>query len=313
VRGHGAFLALLDVPALQDAPAPQDAPALQDAPAPQDAPALQDAGGDTAGAAADAAWTYVSLGQRSTPFGRLPEIFSGGKALVLTAQGHQIVTLPHVLPQERATRFRGTLRLGPELDCDATIQVEDGRSSSMAQKDSLRTLQGFRKGMVLQGLAGRLFPGGRLRKGDFVGLDDPAAPFRVDLEVAAPKLLQPSNDEFLLKAVLQPASLVRNYCGRTERQHPLHLRNAHVTLDKLVVEPGEHYQIRRLPDDTALSSTLGTYSLTYRRNADDAVVVEREMTLQPGQISPEEFKTFVAFCQQADAAEQESLVFQKRS
>ena len=253
--------------------------------------------------------TFLSLSGRNMPFARVPEHLEGGAALILTDEGHKLVSLPSGDPRRYATSVNATVSLGGGTDGEVDLVVRDRRSGALVQKDRFRTIRGFQKGVVLQSLANRLFPGSRLKKGDFPGLDDPEAPFSIELDLSTPNLLQQSGDDLLLKSVVTPAQLVNNYCGRTQREHPFQLSAQHVIFDRIRILPGELRAVR-LPADAALSCELGTYSLSCHEQQ-EKLLVERELTLRPGRIKPANFAAFVNFCQAVDTAENESLIFRK--
>lgn len=254
---------------------------------------------------------FVSLAERRTPFGRLPEHLEGGTALLLTARGQRTMTLPAADPEASAQSVVGTVTLTQGSAARVEVEVINRSVLAIGRKDALRNLPAFQKNIALQSFASQLFPGARLEKGDFPGLDDPSAPLVMALALEAPRILQEAGGDFLLKPVIQPEMMVARYAGRAEREHPYRTLFVRAARDRLRVEPGGGYEVRRLPQDTALSSALGTYSLTYREDG-ATVVVEREITLRPGRIEPAEFAAFLEFCEKCDAAEGESIVLRQR-
>lgn len=250
---------------------------------------------------------YVSLAQRRTPFGRLPEQLEGGKALLFEPVPGSIVPVPAGSPDRSATGTEGTVELETGLAARVDLRLVSRAFAAFAQKDALRTLPPFQKDLAVRGIANRLFPGAAVEKAELQGLEDPDEPFVVAIVAKAPRALERRGDEALFKPVLQPAQMVRSFCGAPRRDHPLHLRSQVALRDAVRVRPDAARAIAVVPADTTLASPLGTYALSFRRDGAD-VEVRRELTLLPGRLSPEEFPAFVEFCRKIDAAEGERLV-----
>ncbi|MGQ9591209.1 MAG: hypothetical protein ACUVYA_13065 [Planctomycetota bacterium] len=250
---------------------------------------------------------HVSLAQRRTPFGLLPEQFEGGKALLVEPVPGKIAPIPAGSPERAATGTEGALELEAGLSARVDLRLVSRAFAAFAQKDLLRTLPPFQKDLAVRGIANRLFPGAAVEKAELRGLDDPDEPFVVAIVAKAPRALERRGDEALFKPVLQPAQMVRSFCGAPRREHPLHLRSQVVIRDAIRVRPDPDREIAVVPADTTLASPLGTYALSFRKDGAD-VDVRRELTLLPGRLSTEEFPAFVEFCRKIDAAEGERLI-----
>ncbi len=255
--------------------------------------------------------TYLSLTDRQTPFGRLPEFLEGGKALILSTRSHKITHIDAGRPEESAVKLTARFTLSETTDVACDLQLETLSVSMYAQKEQFKTLPAFQKDVVLRGFANQMFPGAKVKVAEMPGLEDMDKPFGLRASLTAPKLLKKSKDEYLLKPVFQPSNLVKQFAGRSKREHPFHFRSQRIQRDSIRLEPGETYKLDRTPSDVTLASSLGTYSLTYRSEG-ETVVVTREVTLLPGRLTASEFAGFVEFCEKADAGERESVVFKKR-
>jgi tetratricopeptide (TPR) repeat protein len=256
---------------------------------------------------------WVSLHHRQTPFGRLPEVFSGGKAFVLGPRGDRIALLPPIAPEAYATSITGVMRLGDGLDVALEIELIARSAQTYAQKDVFRTLPGFQKTLLAQRLAGQMFPGARFQRQEIRNLDSWDEPLTFSYALTAPQMLKASGGDLLLRPVPSPALLVRAFGGAAERRHPFHLdeRGLRVARDRLRIEPGSAYRLERLPADVALAGALGVYSLAFELEG-DVVIVERQLTLTPGRLEPVAFRAFIDFCERVDAAERESIVWRRR-
>jgi len=253
---------------------------------------------------------YVSLAQRFTPFGRLPEYLDGGKALVVREGQGRIEMLPGTRPEDSAISSSGELRLGKELEVDANVRLEMRALSAFGAKEQFRNMPAFQRDVALRQFANSIFPGARIATAQVTGLEEKESPFGMSIELTAPKFVRESGERFLVKAVLQPGNLVRSFGGRSVRQHPFHFRGQRVMRDSMRIVPGEGYRIERPPSAVSLVSALGMYSLTSKIE-DGAITVRRELTLLPGRIDPADFPAFLSFCEKVDAAETESVVLVK--
>jgi hypothetical protein len=261
--------------------------------------------------AGGAGTVYISLAQRNTPFGRLPEHLQGGKALVVEKRGQRIVHLPAARPEEDATTLDVKVALGDALDAEVDVDLAVRSVLAQGQKDRLKTIQAFQKTLLLNQVAVQMFPGAKVKKAEIEGLEESEEPLGFKLSLTAPKLLRQSGDDYLLRPVLQPSRMVRSFSGKARREHPLHFRSQRVQRDTLRIETGGQFRLERLPASVLLPSALGTFSLVYTAQG-DTILVERELTLLPGRLAAAEFPTFVAFCEKVDAAERENVIFRRR-
>ncbi len=255
---------------------------------------------------------FMTLADRQTPFGRLPEHLEGGKALILSERSHRIVSVEPGRPEDSAVKLTASFKLTDTTDVSCDIEFQTLSVSMYGQKEQLKTLPAFQKDVVLRNFANQMFPGAKVKQAEMPGLDDPDKPFGIKASLLAPKLLKKSKDEYLFKPVFQASNLVKQFAGRSKREHPFHFRSQRAQRDSVRVETGETYKLDRTPSDVTLASSLGTYSLTYKVDG-SAVTVTREVTLLPGKLSASELTSFVELCEKVDAAERESIVFKKKS
>jgi hypothetical protein len=253
---------------------------------------------------------YVSLQNRWLPFGRLPEQIQGGRAFILDDEGPRIELLPPARPEDSAYSITATLRLGSGTDARADVAVTSQGVMFHALKDQLKTLPAFQKDLILRQMATRFFPGASVEKAEILGLEGFESP-SLEVKLTAPKFLRPAKDSYLLKPILQPARLVKGFSERAVRQHPFHMRGQQVSREVVRIEPGEGYAVDRLPRGVTIAGALGNFTLAYRMDG-KTVVIERELTMLAGRLSAAEFPAFIEFCEQVDAAEEESVAFMKR-
>ncbi|GEM_PF-2979282 len=254
---------------------------------------------------------YISLQYRDLPFGFLPEFFSKGKALVLDQADSRIVDLPSIPAEVYESATRATWKLGEDVAVNVNFVMETKAAQGWMQKDRFSNLNAFQMTLMTSGLATQLFPGAKVEKGGFVGINDKAQPFALEFELEAPKLMVRSGEDFLLPPVLQPAQLVRSYGAPPTRKHPYEVRQRRAKQDKILVHLGENFEVSKLPSNVSLTGQRANYSLTYKQEA-GTLSIERKLTIEPGSIAPARFPQFLDLLQKADAAEKERIVLRSR-
>ncbi len=126
-------------------------------------------------------------------------------------------------------------------------------------------------------------------------------------ELEAPQVLVREGDTALARPTVGPLQMVRSFIRSPQRQHPYKFTGHLVRRDRLVLGLGKRFRLNRLPEATVLAGPLGSYTLRYRATR-DSVTVEREVQLQPGVVSVDDFSRFLEFCQSVDRAESERIV-----
>ena len=253
---------------------------------------------------------WLTLRYRNVPFGRLPERYSDGTALVLTPRGHRFVDLPRVPAAEYASVGEAVFRLGGELEAEVKLETSFRTESAYGQKDRFRTMRASQRDQLLRGFVNALFPGAKVDKAEVRDLEEISAPLTIAFELTAPNLLRPSKDDLLLRVVRQPSRMVRTYGGAAERKHPYHLPVSPASRSTARIHLGP-YRVHRLPEDVGIASHLGIFSMNYKRDG-DSVAITRELTMRPGRLRQAEFPAFLEFCEAVDAAERENIVLRKK-
>ncbi|MCH2373599.1 MAG: tetratricopeptide repeat protein, partial [Planctomycetes bacterium] len=221
---------------------------------------------------------FVSLRNRSLPFGLLPAALRGGKAMILTRNDAEMKKLPGLRPELLSNSLDLTLRPTAGLAGEVKLHLVSRRAQAYAQKERFKTIQEFQKRLVLQSITNRFYPGASVKGGDFVGLDDVDTPFTIAVELTTPKLLQEDDRGTLIKPIPQPLRLVRSFGGKSQRTHPFHLTNHLLTSDTVHISLERFASTVRIPSNVVLASPLGTYSLSYERHGkarDAELIVHR--------------------------------------
>lgn len=254
---------------------------------------------------------YVSLQYRDLPFGFLPEFYGKGKALILNPAGSVIKELPGLPEEIYESASKATWTLGDDVSVGVDFLMETKAAQGWMQKDRFSTLNAFQINLMTRGLATQMFPGAKVEKGGFVGINDKSQPFALEFKLEAPRLLVRSGEDFLLPPVLQPSQMVRSLGAPPVRKHPYSVRQRRSKNDRIEANLGDNFKISKLPENVKLAHPLGNYSLTYSREKGKLVIVRR-LTIEPGTIAPADFPGFLDLLQKADAAEKERVVLQRK-
>ncbi len=260
--------------------------------------------------ARDEAPTWVTTNLRLVPYGKLPYYLQGGTALVLDADAPALVPVPTQGVESMAESLDAVLVLAPEEDplaAVAELTVVSRSFASYARKLQLRETDQHRRELYLQQVASALFPGARIQSSALPGLADAATPLTLRFELEAPQVLVREGDTALARPTVGPLQMVRSFIRSPQRQHPYKFTGHLVRRDRLVLGLGKRFRLNRLPEATVLAGPLGSYTLRYRATR-DSVTVEREVQLQPGVVSVDDFSRFLEFCQSVDRAESERIV-----
>ena len=252
---------------------------------------------------------YVSLQYRDLPFGFLPEFYGKGKALIISPASSTIKDLPGLPAEIYESASRATWNLGDDVSVNVDFVMETKAAGGWMQKDRFRTLNEFQITLMTRGLATQMFPGAKVEKGGFVGINDKTKPFALEFKLVAPKLLVRSGEDFLLPPVLQPSAMVRSLGAPPTRKHPYRVRQRRAKNDRIETNLGDNFKISKLPENVSLAHPLAKYSLTYTREK-GKLVIDRKFTLEPGTIAPADFPGFLDLLQKADTAEKERVVLQ---
>lgn len=265
---------------------------------------------------------WVTLKARHAPFGKIPYFYQGGKALLFQPKSTPLLLSIPRPPQERSGDFmQAKMKLGtrkksstegsPPLGARVTLKLTSNSFRSYEQKPLFENLDTHRRGVFLSRMGSALFPGARVSSSSLPGIEKRGTPLVIELDLEAPEVLQPAEEEYLLRALTSPLQLVQSYIRTPKREHPYHLHSQVVKRDSIEIDPGKHFRFLRLPEGTIQFCPIGSFSLRYQLQG-NILHVERVFILEPGELSLETFPQLLDFCKAVDEAESERVVLKAR-
>ncbi len=265
---------------------------------------------------------WINLQVRHAPFGMLPLELSGGTAMVLQpGGGFHFTPVPAQSLEESATSLLAEMTLSgreiPDLAARVELELVARQLNSYRTKDRFRTLPDQIKRQAGTAQASRIFPGARVLSSEFPGIEEPGTPFSIRLNLEAPRLLITQGDErALLRAILQPVSLVSRHIQSPRRLHPYRFGGHLVIRDRVRISTGPDFRFERFPNSKSFSSRIGSYSLVFSfeetgKGGSERLLLERHVTILPVTLLPEEFPRIVEFCKTVDEAEEERIILRR--
>lgn len=234
-----------------------------------------------------------------------PTAYHGGRAVRLEPWGAEWVTLPRPPAKEADTVLHTTVALGADGTTRIAGSVVQHAVDASTLKERVKDIPQSQQQMAAEQFVGQMLPGARLQSGGFPELATPGRPFEIAFDATSDQLLQPANDQFVLRAVHFPASLRRQYGGQPQRVHPLVNPAAITMVETSTIDLGD-YRLVGVPSSVTLSGPWGSYQLRYRAEA-GAVHLFRRLELQPCVLTPAECPGFMEACTKIDQCEAERL------
>ena len=254
----------------------------------------------------DEAELFVAFGGRDASWRWIPSALRGQDAVVLS-EGYPRVQVPDSGPATDLRTYRAEVELGPRGS--ATVRAEE-RHRGGAAANLRRVLRGVPAAELTRVLSesyvGRMFPGAQVAGMAVEGMDDADAPLSLAFAAEVPGYGRPAGGGLRLPPLF-PADIARDYARlqtrRTAQGVGGQAFDAEIRFTGLTA-PGETvaaYPPVRLE---------GPFGATYEREArveGDAVVVRRRFRLPEGNVAPEQYATFAAFCRAVSEAETAEL------
>jgi hypothetical protein len=241
-----------------------------------------------------AAW--LTLQEQFAPFGYVPVEARGMPAFELSIGGQRPLTVPAVGDQDRL-EYDGKVRIGPDGSARLSLRQRFVGKYAIRLRAGLTQVPEGRLHEVLETrLLGQALPGAELLAHAIEGQDDLDAPLVVEMQAGLGKFAQVDGERVVLEPPLMPR--LTRLAALPERQTPLLIREAMHQSARLEIalEPGTQVWGARQG-----VVEQGEYRVVARDTVSErALVLDREVSIAAGRISPAEYARFLAFTRDAE-------------
>jgi transglutaminase-like putative cysteine protease len=235
----------------------------------------------------------------------LPEGDQGVMVLVVGPDSAELRTTP-VLPPESNLRTR-KLVIELEADGKGIVRAEE----KVAGVDAARyrntfQAEGTRKDRLERQLASA-YPGLKLDKHSFLGLDDIERPVELSYELRAPEVGRREGQEVRASAT-SLRDLLRELAPLPSRTYPLDLGAKSNYREERVVKVPRGYKVVLVPPGGKVESRFG--KLTVENESRSGEVVSRsELVLEVDRVEAKDYPEFRKFIEQADEVLRQRIAF----
>lgn len=239
---------------------------------------------------------WLTLQEQFAPFGYVPVEARGMRAFELSIEGGRPLTVPDVGDQDRL-EYEGQVQLGPNGSARLTLRQRFVGKYAMRLRAGLTQVPEGRLHEVLQTrLLGQALPGAELFEFAIEGQNELDAPLVVQMQAGVTKFAEVDAGRTVIEPPLMPR--LTRLASLPERQTPLLIREAMHQSARLEIalEPGTQVWGTRQGE-----VKLGEYRVVARDVvSDDKLVLEREVSIAAGRVSPADYARFVAFTREAE-------------
>jgi cellulose synthase operon protein C len=242
----------------------------------------------------DAAWLTVQ--EQFAPFGYVPVEARGMPAFELSIDGRRSLTVPAVGDQDRL-EYEGQVRIGPDGSARLSLRQRFVGKYAIRLRAGLTQVPEGRLHDVLESrLLGGALPGAELFEHSIEGQGDLDAPLVVEMQAGLAKFAEVDRDRIVIEPPLMPR--LTRLASLPERQTPLLIREAMHQSARLeiAIEPGTQVWGARQG-----VVEQGEYRVVARDVVKDRVLVlDREVSIAAGRVSPADYARFLAFTRDAE-------------
>lgn len=231
----------------------------------------------------------------------------GAMALQINEGKAKLVHLPDPPPSESKTvrRIDATLAADGSAIVDWRAEVTGASASSWRARYHA---DAARKQRLLEDLGVEL-PSLAIEKIDTGKLDDVEAPVSLHVKAKVPMLAR--NESGGASVAAGPREhLVRDYASSSSRKLDLRLGAKNTQITEWTIHIPQGMRITSAPKDARETSPFGSYEVTVEQGA-GVIKVKTTITLDRSRILVSEYPAFRAFCESADRALGQRVVYGK--
>jgi hypothetical protein len=240
--------------------------------------------------------TWLTLQEQFAPFGYVPVEARGMPAFELAIDGQKPITVPAVGDQDRL-EYEGKVRIGPDGSARLALRQRFIGKYAMRLRAGLTQVPEGRLHDVLESrLLGQALPGAELFDHAIEGQGDLDAPLVVEMQAGLGKFAEVGGGRIVIEPPLMPR--LTRLAALPERQTPLLIREAMHQSARLEIalEPGT-----RVWGTREGVVEQGDYRVVARDSVSDrTLVLDREVSIAAGRVSPADYPRFLAFTRDAE-------------
>jgi hypothetical protein len=246
------------------------------------------------GQGSETAW--LTLQEQFAPFGYVPVEARGMSAFELSVDGQRPLTVPLVGDQDRL-EYAGKVALSANGSAQLMLRQRFVGKYAIRLRAGLTQVPEGRLHEVIESrLLGQALPGAELVDFSVEGRDDLDAPLVVQMVARVGKFAEVDNGRIVIEPPLMPR--LTRLAALPERQTPLLIREAMHQSARLEIAIGPSTQVWGLRQGEVQE---GQYRVVARDEVKGGVLVlDREVSLAAGRVSPADYARFLAFTQQAE-------------
>jgi tetratricopeptide (TPR) repeat protein len=267
--------------------------------------------GEDAGSMADDAFVFPFA--RHTPFGRIPSQCRGQPALLPGRGGATLFRMPEGSDADLEQSTTTTVTLGGAAgETSFTLKVLDPSDGRYGYKERVKDMNEDERKKQTSLTVGRYLETADMKTYAYPTLEEFGAPWVLEASGDLPRLVKEEGGETVSPLPIQPLKLMDEYIEKPDRSWPFVIRDRgsrEVRRDEVVFELGGKWRPKKLPEGHTAASKLGTYSLTVSPEGGRVRIV-RTVRLGDCRYTPDEYRDFVNWCREIDAAEEQRLVLE---
>jgi len=253
---------------------------------------------------------YVFSFARHTPFGRLPRGVRGRPALLPGPGGPTLFRMPRGDDAEVELFHDVTIRLGAKPgETTFRLALRNPNDGAYGQKERVKDMNLDERKKEASRVATRFLPTPDVSEFDFPGLETFGEAYAFNASGGLPRQVIEEGGETVVPLGFPPGDMAENYVQKPEREWELVLSDDEVRRDLVTYDLAGKWKVKRLPRGHTTAGRLGTYSLRLWQE-EGKVRVERRIRWVSCRYSPDEYREFVSWCKDIDAAEEQRIVLE---
>jgi tetratricopeptide (TPR) repeat protein len=252
-----------------------------------------------------AAW--LTLQEQYAPFGYVPVEARGMPAFELSVDGQRPLSVPLVGDQDRL-EYEGKVRIAEDGSADVALRQRFvGKYAIRLRAGLTQVPEGRLHEVIEQRLLAQALPGATLVDFAVEGQNDLDAPLIVDMQAKVERFAEVDADRIVIEPPLMPR--LTRLATLAERQTPLLIREAMHQSARLEIALRPGTQVWGLRQGEVKQ---GDYSVTAHDAASDtALVLDREVSIAAGRVSPADYARFVTFTRDGEQLLAQPLVLSR--